>query len=419
MIHHAALAPGRQPRTIIRHRALLLGAFVLLMAAGAVALDDPAVTPPTPGAQAPVDEVAAPPVDGFKRATPGYVWDFPRDHGSHPDYRTEWWYYTGHLEVEGLDRPFGFHLTFFRLGIDQFERRRTGRQADSAFALEHLFWSHFALSDVRHQRFYQSEMLNRGFPSVAEASSEGLDLRNGTWTIREESPNGAHLLESSMRDEDTGKRWTMSLRLEPQTPPLFHGLDGFSQKGPKPGQASMYYSLPRMRVTGTLTEEGRAMVVRGQAWMDHEFMTNLLDETQVGWDWFSIQLDDGSHLMAYHIRLEDGGVEPLSKGTFLDADGTVVPLTLLDYTITVLDRWTSPHTGAVYPSGWRIEVPRLGLNLRLEPRLRDQEMRPRRGAATTYYEGACTVEGTRDGLPVAGRGFAELVGYARRFDESL
>jgi len=355
--------------------------------------------------------------EGFAKAAPGYGWSFPRDHGSHPEYQTEWWYYTGHLEVVGSERELGFHFTTFRMAVDEEGLRAKGVRTDSNLALDTVFWSHFAISDYANQAFHQTEILNRQYPGVAEARTDYRLIRNGRWLM--EALGETHHLRAELRDAATGKTWDARLALTAEKPPTLHGIDGYSQKGPDPGQASMYYSFTRLRVEGTILEDGKPLMVRGSAWQDHEFMTNLLSEEQQGWDWFSIQLDDGTELMVYNIRLRDGGVEPKSKGTFVAADGSATGLEREDYAIETVNRWRSPHTGAEYPAGWKLRVAKLGIELEVTPRLADQEMRTERGARANYWEGACAVRGTREGKPVMGRAYAELVGYDKPLETGL
>ena len=335
----------------------------------------------------------------WRSADPGRALVFPRDHAAHPDYRIEWWYYTGNLEAAG-GRRFGYQVTFFRAGVD---RRPVN---PSRWAVRDLYMAHLAVTDVARREHHVAERLNRAGVGWAGADPETLRVWNDGWTLALEE-GGAHRLVAASDDG----RMALDLRLEPAAPPVPHGEDGYSRKGNEPGNASHYYSLTRLPTTGRLTVGGDSFDVAGASWMDHEFGSSFLEPAQAGWDWFSIQLDDGTDLMLYTMRRLDGSADPWSSGTVV-APGGVTRLRAGDYRLVPGRRWTSPESGAAYPVAWRISIPSLGVALRAEAAVDAQELRTGRSTGVTYWEGAIDVHGTRGGRPVTGRGYLEMTGYA-------
>ena len=346
---------------------------------------------------------AGPPLDpqGYRLAVPPWAFRFPADHASHPRFRTEWWYYTGHLEAPG--RSFGYELTFFRVALPQ-------QRADSpsAWAARDLVFLHLALTDETRGRFRQHEAARRVALGLAGADS----TRYSAWLddafARLEADSLTHRLRGA------GGDFSLDLSLVPRKPPAIHGSNGVSQKSAGAGNASHYYSLTRLETAGRVVAGQDTFEVRGESWMDHEFASNRMAGTHTGWDWFSVQLDDGRELMLYQLRLRGGGVEPLSHGTLVAADGRTRALALADFRIRALGRWRSPRTGAEYPSGWTLEVPDEGLSLTLTPALADQELVARAMGGVVYWEGSVRATGTSRGAPATGRGYVELTGYAGR-----
>jgi predicted secreted hydrolase len=337
---------------------------------------------------------------GFAHATePGAI-EFPRDLGPHPDYQTEWWYYTGNLEsVDG--RLFGYQLTFFRRALTPPEGAETAGAANgSAWRTNQVYLGHFALTDVAGRNFTYDERFSRGGAGLAGAQAVPYRVWLENWFAEEIGPGQVRLFA---RAEDV----TLDLVLTQTLPPVLHGDRGLSPKGPEPGNASYYYSIVRQETAGTVTVHGQEHAVTGLSWKDHEYSTSALPAGAVGWDWFSLQLDDGTSLMFFQIRREDGSLEAASSGSFIQADGTVRSLSWSDWKLEVLDSWTSPVSGATYPAGWRIEIPALELVLQGEPLLADQEL----NVSTTYWEGAVAFEGTHHGRVVSGRGYVEMTGY--------
>ncbi len=334
---------------------------------------------------------------GFARALEPIPFRFPDDHGPHPDFRTEWWYLTGNLEGPGGE-PFGFQLTFFRNALAP---QPVGRP--SAWDTNQLWMAHFALTDLRGGEHRTGERFARGAAGLAGGSAAPFRVWLGDWELRG-GADDAFPMELRASEGDA----RVALTLVPLKPPVAQGVQGLSQKGPEPGNASYYLSWTRLEAVGEVALGGRSLPVRGSAWMDREWSTSALDEAHVGWDWFSLQLDDGTDLMFFELRREDGTSDPLNHGSFVLPDGTVRPLGAEDVRIVAVDRWESPIDGTTYPSGWRVVAPVEGLELEITPRLRDQEM----NLAFRYWEGAVEVHGSRAGAPVRGVGYVELTGYA-------
>lgn len=335
----------------------------------------------------------------WREAAPGYAFAFPRDHESHPDYKIEWWYYTGNLATADGHR-YGYQLTFFRIGVDAVPKN------PSRWAVRDLFMTHLAVTDVDGGVFHFTDRTNRAGVGWAGASAEEYRVWNDDWEARLDPATGHHLLSAS--ENGLG----VALDLEPLKPPVLHGTHGYSQKGSDPGNASNYYSLTRVKTRGTVTIDGREAAVEGLSWMDHEFGTSFLEAEQKGWDWFSIQLDDGTDLMLFQLRRVDGTRDVHSSGTLVDASGAATPIAPGAFDLVSSRPWTSPATGARYPVEWRVTVPGRALDLTVRAAVDDQELRTERSTGVSYWEGSVTVQGTREGRPVGGRGYLEMTGYA-------
>jgi len=343
----------------------------------------------------------APDPDGWRVASPDYVLRFPADHASHPEYRVEWWYYTGNLQADD-GRRFGFQVTFFRVGVDPAPAN------PSRWAVRDLHMAHLALTDVASGLHLVDERLNRAGVGWAGANTERLEVWNDDW--RAELRDGVHQLTARSGDGDFG----VDLRLDPVRGPTLHGQNGFSQKGAAASNASHYYSLTRLETTGSIVVDGTPVAVAGLSWMDHEFGTTFLDASQLGWDWFSLQLDDGTDVMLYRLRQTGDRVDPRSSGTIVLPDGDVRRLDAAEFRLTPARDWTSPASGARYPVDWRLELPSAGLDLTVSAVVDAQELRTPRSTGVTYWEGTVVVGGSRDGTPVTGRGYLEMTGYAGR-----
>lgn len=336
-------------------------------------------------------------ISGYARAIePGGI-IFPRDMGAHEAYQTEWWYYTGNLTaVDG--REFGYQFTIFRRALTP---PTLTDESTSQWRTNQVYFAHFTVSDIEGGQFYQHERFSRGAAGLAGAQAEPYRVWIEDWSATELSPGVVRLTANS---EDVA----LDIELRQSLPPILQGDAGLSQKGPDPGNASYYYSLVQQPTVGSIRLGDEVVEVAGVSWKDHEYSTNALSSDVVGWDWFSVQLEDGSALMMVQIRQEDGTISPFSAGTFVAADGSVRPLTATDMEITVTDNWRSPTSGAEYPAGWQIRIPALGVDLTAVPLMPNQEL----NLSTTYWEGAVGYEGTLAGQPITGRGYVELTGYA-------
>jgi len=338
--------------------------------------------------------------EGFARAVEPVELQFPRDHGAHPEFQTEWWYYTGNL-ADAAGNEYGYQLTFFRRALSAGIPKRA-----SDLATNQVYMAHFAISDVRVGRHDDFERFSRGAGGLAGAGGEPLtEIWLEDWSVRETERGVYRLVASDVTSE--GEPIRLDLTLRSTRPPVLHGEAGLSRKGPEPGNANYYYSLVGLDTAGVITRGDSPAQVFGTSWMDHEFGTSALGPNALGWDWLSLQLDDGSALMLARLRLRDGGVETSFESTWLAPDGAQVTLSAQDFTLEALDQWTSPHTGILYPSGWRLTLPAQELTLTITPLLRDQEMQ----TSYVYWEGAVRAEGEREGQRVSGRGYVELTGY--------
>jgi predicted secreted hydrolase len=329
---------------------------------------------------------------GFARATEPRAFAFPRDHGPHPAYRNEWWYVTGNLRDEA-GRRYGFQVTFFRIGLVPGAVERP-----SAWAANQVWMAHFAVTDVAGERFHDFERFARdGDIGLAGASSDPVEVWLEDWRL-ERRDDGTWRLRASAEGV------ALDLDLAPRKAPVLQGDAGLSQKSDEPGNASYYYSMTRIAADGTLTLDGAGREVGGTAWLDREWSTSALGPDQAGWDWFALQLDDGSDIMFYRLRRTDGSTDRHSAGIVVAPDGTTRYLAREDVALEVVDRWTSPR-GGTYPARWRIEVAGLDAPLTVAPVMPNQELH----GVVRYWEGAVDV--LREGSPV-GQGYVELTGYA-------
>ncbi len=365
----------------------------------------------------------------FEPALPGYEFEFPRDHGAHDEYKTEWWYYTGHLRTDDGHR-YGFELTFFRVGVANIANpcppandgqaanntpdraapdggRRTGDGQDcpsSMWDLHNVGLAHFAVSDIDGKDFRSYEKLNRASPFTANAAAGKLDVFNEAWRATTQADGSWRITAVAGKD-------TLDLVLRAAKPPAVHGENGISVKAAGPGYASHYYSMTRLDSEGRIN--GRH--ARGLTWMDHEFGSSQLRESQQGWDWFSVQFDNDTELMLYQIRRSDGTPDVTSSGSLITSDGTAIHLRHDQMQVTPLGSWHSPKSGANYPMGWRVAVPAFRIEITLQPLLRDQELLTRGSTGVTYWEGAVDVSGRFDSVAIGGEGYVEMTGYDRAF----
>jgi predicted secreted hydrolase len=338
--------------------------------------------------------------------------EFPKDHGAHPGYRTEWWYYTGNLRSES-GNLYGFQLTFFRRQITPFGVEKKWPNTPSAWRTHQIYLAHAAITDITGGQHLQAEGIARSVLGIAGVFQQKeitrIFLKN--WMAR--------ISPSAHRLQVTANAFSYDLILNPEKPPVMHGQHGYSLKGSTPDRASCYYSLTRLGAKGSLSVGEKTMEVNGLAWMDHEFSTAPLEPGLVGWDWFGLQLSDGSEVMAYMLRKADGSISRASEGTFIDRSGKSRRLHKEDIKITVLDTWKSSRSNTHYPARWRMRILPLSMNLIIAPNLSDQEMRTFESTGVTYWEGSVDVSGTAESRGIEGKGYVELTGYARPFDAPL
>jgi predicted secreted hydrolase len=375
-------------------RVLGLAGLLVILAAGAAWL-----VWPKPASQGPtrVEGLKVTPQAGFARADGPRSFSFPADFGPHNDFQTEWWYYTGNL-VSTDGRRFGYQLTFFRRAILPLGQQPT-RSSD--WAANQVYLAHFTLSDIQANRFQYFERSDRGAAGLAGAAgTPAFQVWLGTWSVGQKE-QGQYHLEAA----DNGVQ--VALDLIDQKGPILEGDKGYSQKGPESGAASYYFSQTRLTTSGSVMSGGQSYAVSGSSWMDHEFSTSVLSPEQVGWDWFALQLDDGSELMVYTLRDKNGTIDPYSQGMLIAPDGSTRRLAKADFNIEILARWQSPHSGGNYPSAWHVSVPSAQLDLTVKPRMADQELQ----VSATYWEGAVAIEGNENGKAVTGSGYVELTGY--------
>ena len=337
---------------------------------------------------------------------------FPQDHGAHPDYRTEWWYYTGNLRSENGDQ-YGFQLTFFRSRISPPGAEKKWPRQPSAWRTPQIYLAHAAVADIAGRRHLQAEDVSRqalGLAGVTQTSGETVVfLKNWSTRIYADS----HIL--SVKADD----FSYQLNLKPAKPPVLHGQSGYSLKGSTPERASCYYSFTRLEGGGNLTIGKNKVRVTGSAWMDREFSTSPLEPGIAGWDWFSLQLSDQTEIMIYLLRKKKGGRHTASSGTFVDPDGRPRHLAHSDLKIDILDTWKSKHSKARYPSRWRLRIAALAVDVTIVSKMSDQEMRTSGSTGVNYWEGCVAAEGERKRQPVNGQGYVELTGYAGVLDAPL
>lgn len=333
----------------------------------------------------------AEPLQVFQHASPNYRMEFPRDHGSHPNFQTEWWYYTGQLvgmpkELFRDSADFGFQLTFFRRA----ERTQDRLPWDEGFL------AHAALLDLSKGTFTHEKRVASAGLGMAGAAEGMLQVWNRDWRLH--GSEGKHVLEFNL-EKGTVK---VSLEAEYSGTPILHGEQGYSRKGQCETCASQYYSMPGMRIQGTLEVAGRITPLHGLAWMDHEFMSNSLQEDQSGWDWFSLMFKDGRRLMLYVLRRKDGGISHAS-GTLVE-DGRARPLLMNDFSIEALSMWKSPR-GTAYPASWQVKVPGMKIDEIILPLFANQEIGADEKSTISYWEGAVK---SKSGDAI---GYVELTGY--------
>ncbi len=337
--------------------------------------------------------------EDYARAYEPVPFTFPHDHGPHPEYATEWWYYTGNLSDAAGDL-YGYQLTFFRSALSPHMPERA-----SDLATNQVYMAHFAITSGPANEHRSFDRFSRGAGGLAGATGDpAYSVWLEDWRVDQIGPQQVHLVATADGPEGP---LTLDLVLTETRDPLLHGDRGLSQKGPEPGNASYYYSLVGMQTRGVITFDGESSEVTGLSWMDHEFGTSALSGDALGWDWFSVTLDNGVVIMFAQIRTLSGQSQDIFEGTLAYPDGRQFVINQDDFELTALDQWTSPDTGIVYPSGWQVSFPEYDIELTIQPLIEDQEM----DVAFTYYEGSTLIQGSVNGETVRGRGYVELTGY--------
>ena len=334
--------------------------------------------------------------EGFARALKPREFSFPSDHGAHNSYRTEWWYFTGNLK-NPQNRKFGYELTFFRFALSP-----KTPVSKSAWRSNQMYMAHLTLTDVKEDRFYTDERFSRAGNSLAGASNKKYHVWLYDWSAATEGDSDFPLRLHAKSD-----KFAIDLLLTSQKGYVLQGDQGLSQKSPEPGNASYYYSYTRLPTEGHISIANNKFSVSGESWMDREWSTSALSDEQSGWDWFALQFSDNSELMFYQLRRKDGLPDNNSSSSFVQSDNSKIPLKVKDVTIKILDKWESPHSKITYPSKWRLTIPGQNLDIDVVPLINDQELNVR----YRYWEGAVSVNGTKNGKPISGQGYVELTGY--------
>lgn len=360
----------------------------------------------------------------YARAYKPRDFSFPRDHAAHPEFRHEWWYFTGNLQATTGER-FGYELTVFRIALNPPPENNASSNIVissntpeaknmSSWRANNIYMAHLAVTDIDNKQFHYAERFSRDALGLAGArvfyreqiDSESRHFRIwlDDWSV-ESVADKVFPVQLTAKDKDFG----VSLELRKSKPIVLQGDNGYSIKSDQPGNASYYYSITRMLTVGSISIGGKRFSVTGKSWLDREWSTSRLAPDQVGWDWFALQLDDKREVMFYSLRRDDGSKDIYSAGTIVNKDGTTHKLTSSDVQIEVIRHWKSPHTDILYPSAWKISIPSESLELQVTPAINDQEL----NLTVRYWEGAVKVSGKyRDNNRiVAGKGYVELAGY--------
>lgn len=336
-------------------------------------------------------------IEGFSQALKPVKFTFPRDHGPHPRFRNEWWYYTGNLITDN-GRHFGYQVTFFRTALSPYHIKRS-----SMWATKDIYMAHFAVTDVENEKFYAFDRFSRDGMELAGAIADPFRVWLEDWYVEGEKGKTFPLKINLSQDNIS-----LELILKSDKSFILQGNKGLSQKSSKPGNASYYYSFTRMDTEGNIKIDEESFHVSGLTWMDREWSTSALDENQAGWDWFSLQLSDGREIMFYQMRLKDGTADPLSNGTIVEKDSSTRKLSIQDVSLKVLDYWKTPDGRVTYPSKWNLKIPSEKAELEITPHINNQEL----NVTVRYWEGAVKVKGTFNGENVSGNGYVELTGYS-------
>ena len=337
--------------------------------------------------------------EGFDKAINKIKFNFPEDHGPHTGFKTEWWYFTGSLTTKD-NKKFGYQFTIFRSALSKTETAR-----NSEWNSNQIYMSHFAVTDISDNEFFFEERFSREGNKLAGAQSAPFKVWLEDWQISE-TGDGESFGLPDLNIKAKNDKAEINFKLKSVKPAVLQGDSGLSQKGKQPGNASYYYSYTRLETEGKIILDGKEFEVSGYSWMDREWSTSALSEDQKGWDWFALQLDDSTELMYYQMRKNDGSPDIFSKGILIEKDGTSRAVKKEDLVLEVTDNWTGP-SGEKYPSGWRMKIPSMNIDLKITPSVKDQLM----NVSIRYWEGSVMIEGIKNNLNISGKGYAELTGY--------
>lgn len=380
---------------------------------------------------------------GFAQATRAIVFQFPGDHMAHPDFRAEWWYFTGNLSTDNLaednesEHKFAYQFTLFRFAllpekqsykIDAGTKKaasaekNSSQENPSAWRTKNIYMAHIALTDITNKKFYQQERFSRDGLDLAGAglvfqeqtdvslqdNSRGyLKFWLNDWQVKSLENGQLFPLRITVKD----KSFSLDLQLETVKPIVLQGEQGLSQKSSRPGNASYYYSYTRLASHGDINIGRETFQVSGNSWFDREWSTSSLGEDQRGWDWFALHLDDGSELMLYQMRKKDGSKDRFSSATLVDSQGKSSNLDSQQFQIKAVEYWLSPDSGIRYPIAWQIKIPGRKINLLVSTEVKQQEWSKKKGFSFNYWEGAVAVRGEKNQQPVSGSGYLEMTGY--------
>ena len=341
-----------------------------------------------------VSEAMASDTTGYERATEVQPFSFPADHGPHPGFKTEWWYFTGNLTGPNA-QSYGYELTIFRIGLTPPDEAPVSNALN--WRTNQLYMGHFAVTDGASETFHAFERFQRGGAGLAGAQANPFRVWLDDWSM---TSTGTPTFPVRLRAAENGIG--IDLTVTPSKPRVLQGNQGLSQKGPGVGNASYYYSYTRLGTEGHVMLQGDTLSVTGQSWLDREWSTSALGPDQEGWDWFSLQLDDGRDLMYYQLRRTDGTPSQFSEGVIVGTDGEPRRLARSDVSLNVLDTWTTSDGTHTYPVEWTLRVPEENIDLHITPVIPNQEL----DVSVRYWEGAVRVEGS-----TSGRGYVEMTGY--------
>lgn len=337
--------------------------------------------------------------ENFNKAVEKRKFTFPDDHGPHPNFRTEWWYFTGNLTSDD-NRKFGYQFTIFRTALSKEKPER-----NSDWNSNQIYMAHFAVTDIDGNKLYFNEKFSREGNKLAGAKANPFKVWLEDWQIIQ-TENKILFDLPVLSINAKSEKFEINFKLEAVKPIVLQGDEGLSQKGKQPGNASYYYSYTRLKTEGKIILDGKEFSVNGFSWMDREWSTSALSEDQAGWDWFALQLDDNTEIMYYQMRKNDGTPDAFSKGAYVNKDGTSQLIKKDDVILNVNDYWKSP-TGEEYPSGWRLQIPEKEIELTITSAIKNQLM----DVAVRYWEGSVKIDGTKSGSKITGRGYVELTGY--------